>query len=79
MAEEAKKSEQKQAEYLTRACFFEYMGDFRENLEGRLSTLEAGMGNPLASASGSYKEKLILILIGAVLALAGVAAGATWL
>ncbi len=79
MPEEAKKTRAEQDEYLTRACFFEYMGDFRTKLEGRLSSLEANLDNPLISTSGSYKEKLILVLIGAVLALAGVAAGSTWL
>ncbi len=79
MEEKANKTRSEQDEFLTRACFFEYMGDFRTKLEGRLSSLEANLDNPLTNTGGSYKEKLILVLIGAVLSLAGVAAGATWL
>ncbi len=72
------KKANRQTEYLTREAFFEYMGNFRTTLEGRLTSLEACLGEPGKNA-GSYKEKLILILIGAVLALGGVAAGSTLL
>ncbi len=58
-------------EYLSRAEFYQYMGDFRQTLEQRLSKLESKIG---CNNTGN-KEKLIYVLIGAVLVLAGATAG----
>jgi len=61
-------------EYLSKAEFYQYMGDFRQGLEQRLSRLESKIGcNGNAS---NNKEKLTYVLIGAVLILAGATAGA---
>ncbi len=56
-------------DFLTKAEFYEYMGDFRTALEKRLTSLEGK--NP----NNHSKDKLIYMLIGAVLTLAGVGAG----
>jgi hypothetical protein len=63
-------------DYLTKAEFYQYMGEFRTALEKRLSSLENKKNNPNGQNS---KDKLIYILIGAVLVLAGVGAGAQFL
>jgi len=69
-------------DYLKRSDFYEYMGDFREDLESRLARLETRVDSENQKKYGKnheYKEKLILILIGGILALAGVASGVLWL
>ncbi len=66
-------------DYLKRAEFFEYMGDFRSSIERRLATLEENQvqkQNPQSHQECSpYKEKLIVLLVGALLALVGVGTG----
>jgi hypothetical protein len=58
-------------EYLSKAEFYQYMGDFRQGLEQRLTKLE---GKISCNNTGN-KEKLVYVLIGAVLILAGATAG----
>jgi hypothetical protein len=61
-------------EYLSKAEFYQYMGDFRQELEKRLTRLESKIANGKSNNPGN-REKLIYILIGAVLVLAGATAG----
>lgn len=61
-------------EYLSKAEFYQYMGDFRQELEKRLTRLESKIANGKSNNLGN-REKLIYILIGAVLVLAGATAG----
>jgi len=78
--------------YLTRAEFYQYMGRFTTKLENRLTLMESRLENKLNGGNGKksgagfsllggdcIKEKIILILIGALLSLAGAAAGIQFL
>lgn len=58
-------------EYLSKAEFYQYMGDFRQVLEQRLSKLESKLG-----CDKPDKDRLVYVLIGAILVLAGATAGA---
>ena len=55
-------------EYLSKAEFYQYMGDFRQELEKRLTRLESKIANGNRIANGKSnnpgnREKLIYILI----------------
>jgi len=61
--------------YLTKQEFYEYMAKMQVDLEKRLSRLENKVCKEAKNGNNNWKEKLIILLLGAVLVLAGVVTG----
>jgi len=73
----------KNGDKLTKNEFHTYMTEMKVDLENRITKLEAKLSQEYESirqaaskpGSNDWKEKLIILLLGAVLALAGVVTG----